>query len=79
MLTLKDWELIQEVVDLFEIFVHLSRKLQGSTYLTLNYAILQYYIIIKKLKEKHTVYIAIQQLNLYVKQCWTSSMSITIT
>jgi hypothetical protein len=55
MLTPQDWELLQEIINLFEIFVHPSRKLQGSTYLTLNYDMLQYYIMIKKLKEKRQV------------------------
>jgi hypothetical protein len=56
MLTPQDWELLQEIIDLFEIFVHPSRKLQGSTYPTLNYTIPQYYMMIKKLKEKRQVW-----------------------
>jgi Domain of unknown function (DUF4413) len=43
--------IIHHLLKLFEIFVHASQKLQGSTYPTMNYAILQYLQIIKKLKE----------------------------
>jgi hypothetical protein len=38
MLTLKDWQLLQEILDLFEIFVRPTYKLQASSYPTLNYA-----------------------------------------
>jgi len=50
-LTDSDWAIIHHLLKLFEIFVHPSRKLQASTYPTMNYAILQYLQIIKKLKE----------------------------
>ena len=51
-LTLKDQQLLQEILDLFEIFVRLTCKLQVSSYLTLNYAILLYFSILKKLSTK---------------------------
>ena len=41
-LTDRDWVVLNHLLKLFEIFVHPSRKLQASTYLTINYAILQY-------------------------------------
>jgi hAT family C-terminal dimerisation region len=50
-LTDSDWVILHHLLKLFEIFIHPSRKLQASTYPTLNYAILQYLQIIKKLKE----------------------------
>ena len=50
-LTDGDWVIIYHLLKLFEIFVHVLQKLQGSTYPTMNYAILQYLQIIKKLKE----------------------------
>jgi hypothetical protein len=41
-LTNGDWVILHHLLNLFEIFVHPSQKLQVSTYLTMNYAILQY-------------------------------------
>ena len=54
MLTSLNWVLLQEVLELFAIFVYTTKKLQGLLYLTLNYTIPQYYIMIKKLKEKRS-------------------------
>jgi hypothetical protein len=51
MLTHEDWTIINCLFKLFEIFVHSTKKLQSSTYPTMNYAILQYLQLIKKLKE----------------------------
>ena len=51
-LTPSDWTLLDEVLQFFKIFVRPTRLLQGSTYPTLNYAIPQYLIIIKKLQKK---------------------------
>jgi hypothetical protein len=41
-LTDSDWAILHYLLKLFEIFVHPSKKLQASTYPTMNYAILQY-------------------------------------
>jgi hypothetical protein len=41
-LTDGDWVIVHHLLNLFEIFVYASRKLQASTYPTMNYAILQY-------------------------------------
>jgi hypothetical protein len=41
-LTDGDWIILHHLLELFKIFVHASRKLQASTYPTMNYAILQY-------------------------------------
>ena len=41
-LTYKDWIIIHYLLKLFEIFVYVTKKLQASTYPTMNYAILQY-------------------------------------
>jgi hypothetical protein len=49
-LTNRDWTILNHLLKLFEIFVYVSRKLQASTYPTMNYAILQYLQILKKLK-----------------------------
>ena len=49
MLTPEDQQLLQEILDLFEIFVRLTRKLQASFYPTLNYAIPLYLSMLKKL------------------------------
>jgi hypothetical protein len=45
----EDWAVLQDILDLLEIFVRPSCKLQGSTYPTLNYAIPLYYNMLKKL------------------------------
>jgi Domain of unknown function (DUF4413) len=50
-LTDGDWVILHQLIRLFEIFVHTSRKLQGSTYPTMNYFILQYLQLGKKLKQ----------------------------
>jgi hypothetical protein len=41
-LTHEDWIIIHHLLKLFEIFVYATKKLQASTYPTMNYAILQY-------------------------------------
>jgi hypothetical protein len=41
-LTDGDWAILHYLLKLFEIFVHPLKKLQASTYPTMNYAILQY-------------------------------------
>jgi hypothetical protein len=41
-LTYKDWIIIYHLLKLFKIFVYTTKKLQASTYPTMNYAILQY-------------------------------------
>ena len=51
MITRPDWAILQDLLKLFEIFVHPTKKLQALTYPTLNYAILQYLQMIKKLKD----------------------------
>ena len=51
LITQQDWAILRDLLKLFEIFVHPTKKLQASTYPTLNYAILQYLQMIKKLKE----------------------------
>jgi hypothetical protein len=41
MLTQKDWSILHKLHEFFMIFVHPTRKLQGTKYPTLNYAIPQ--------------------------------------
>jgi hypothetical protein len=50
-LTAANWVTLHALLKLFYIFIHLTEKLQGSSYPTLNYAILQYMRMIKKLKD----------------------------
>jgi hypothetical protein len=50
MLTQGDWVVLRDLLKLFVIFAHPMKKLQASTYPTLNYAILQYLQMIKKIK-----------------------------
>src|ERR1700722_15818042 len=55
-LTSEDWLLLQEVVKLLNIFVRPSKRLQGSVYPTLNYAIPQYLKMLKKLESCRTLW-----------------------
>jgi hypothetical protein len=49
-LTSPDWLQLAELRELFLIFVQLSTKMQGFQYPTLNYVILQYILMLQKLK-----------------------------
>ena len=51
-LTPTDWALTKDLRELFSVFAHPTKKLQASTYPTLNYAILQFLSIANKLEEK---------------------------
>jgi hypothetical protein len=51
-LTPIDWALTKDLRELFSVFAHPTKKLQASTYPTLNYAILQFLSIANKLEEK---------------------------
>src|ERR1700722_7772409 len=51
MLSTEDWVVLQDILDLLEIFVRPSQKPQGSTYPTLNYAIPLYLSMLKKLSK----------------------------
>ena len=53
LLTSLDWLLLEELLGFFKIFVRPTKLLQASTYPTLNYAILQYLGMLKKLNQKH--------------------------
>jgi hypothetical protein len=52
MLTQGDWLILHKLHKFFMIFVHPTKKLQGFRYPTLNYAILQYIKMIKRVLEK---------------------------
>jgi hypothetical protein len=51
-LTPTNWALTKDLCNLFFIFSHPTKKLQASTYPTLNYAILQFLLIANKLEVK---------------------------
>jgi hypothetical protein len=51
-LSAKNRKLLKDWIELFSVFVHPTKKLQASTYPTLNYAIIQY--LVKNLEEKQS-------------------------
>jgi hypothetical protein len=75
-LTAKDWQTMKALLDLFYIFIRPTEKLQGSSYPTLNYAVIQYMRMTQKLEvfkagytENSTIYdaclAALKKLNEY--------------
>jgi hypothetical protein len=52
MLNQSDWTILHKLHEFFQIFVHPTKKLQASTYPTLNYVIPQYIKMIKRVTEK---------------------------
>jgi hypothetical protein len=51
-----DWLLLHEVLKLFNIFVRPSKRLQASTYPTLNYTIPMYLRMLQKLEDSQTAW-----------------------
>jgi hypothetical protein len=49
-LTTKDWQVMKALLDLFYIFIRPTEKLQGASYPTLNYAVVQYMRMTQKLE-----------------------------
>jgi hypothetical protein len=75
-LTAKDWETMKSLLYLFYIFIRPTEKLQGASYPTLNYAVIQYMRMTQKLEifkagypENSTIYeaalIALKKLDEY--------------